>query len=191
MKPYYSSKEGLTAGGQGQTTRAQTGKPKKRNRQTKSSHVLNKDKIYRLPSLSKCLEHEILPKSSLMLKQICEIASSNTGFINTHFEEYVKNKAKNLFASSNNLHIGAFKQNTPKLQVDGKEKERVLYQKDMGMSRPRQQVVQVGITNFELTIDPQIKIINQPVVLPQATFTSSMRRPLSQQADGEIAFNSS
>jgi len=35
------------------------------------------DKIYRLPSISKCLEHEILPRSSLMLKQICEIASSN------------------------------------------------------------------------------------------------------------------
>jgi len=26
------------------------------------------EKIYRLPSISKCLEHEILPKSSMMLK---------------------------------------------------------------------------------------------------------------------------
>lgn len=32
--------------------------------------------IYRLPSLSKCLQHEILPRSSLMLKQICEIGST-------------------------------------------------------------------------------------------------------------------
>jgi len=49
--------------------------------------------------------------------------------------------------------------------VDGKEKEMVFPHKDIGGYRPKQQV-QVGITNFELTIDPQINIINQPVVLP-------------------------
>jgi len=90
---------------------------KKRNKQANRSQrnqVNNKDKIYRLPSLSKCLEHEILPKSSLMLKQICEIASSNTGFIKTHFDEYVKKKAKILFTASKNLHIGAVNLNTPK-----------------------------------------------------------------------------
>ena len=40
-----------------------------------------------------------------MLKQICEIASQNTGFIKTHFEEYVKKKAKNLFTQT--LPLGA------------------------------------------------------------------------------------
>jgi len=131
IKPYYSNAEGLTVMGP-QGNRAQTGKPaKKRNTQAKShrnNKVLNKDKIYRLPSLSKCLEHEILPKSSLMLKQICEIASSNTGFIKTHFEEYVKKKAKNLFESSANLRLGTtINPVTPKLQVDGREKERVCH----------------------------------------------------------------
>lgn len=131
IKPYYSKAEGLTVMGP-QANRAQTGKPaKKRNTHAKSQRnnkVFNKDKIYRLPSLSKCLEHEILPKSSLMLKQICEIASSNTGFIKNHFEEYVKKKAKNLFASSANLHLGtAINPVTPKLQVNGREKERVCH----------------------------------------------------------------
>jgi hypothetical protein len=28
-----------------------------------------------------------------MLKQICEIASQNSGFIKTHFDEFVKKKA--------------------------------------------------------------------------------------------------
>jgi hypothetical protein len=41
------------------------------------SYTYKNDKVYRLPSISKCLEHEILPRSSLMLKQICEIASHN------------------------------------------------------------------------------------------------------------------
>ncbi len=86
--------------------------------------MIDKDKIYRLPSLSKCLEHEILPKSSLMLKQICEIASQNTGFIKTHFEEYVKKKAKNLFSQT--VPISPANLNTPNLHVDGREKERVL-----------------------------------------------------------------
>lgn len=41
----------------------------------KRKHMGKGDMIYRLPSISKCLEHDILPKNTMMLKQICEIAS--------------------------------------------------------------------------------------------------------------------
>jgi hypothetical protein len=69
-----------------------------------------------LPSLSKCLEHEILPKNSRMLKEICEIATTNTGFIKSHFEEYIK---------TTKVKKGGVltpKQGNP-LQVNGKEKQ--------------------------------------------------------------------
>ena len=120
------------AGGLGQvslTARAQTnpgGKRKKLVKQKKSRD--NKEKIYRLPSLSKCLEHEILPKSSMMLKQICEIASQNTGFINSHFEEYIKKKGTQNLNSTTALKptAGLVAQvktpRAPNLEVKGLEK---------------------------------------------------------------------
>eukprot|EP00347_Sterkiella_histriomuscorum_P023067 403336077 len=50
----------------------------------------NSNKLYRLPSLSKCLEHEILPKNSIMLRQLCELASTNRNFLKSHFNEFIK-----------------------------------------------------------------------------------------------------
>lgn len=90
-----------------------------------------------------------------MLKEICEIATTNTGFIKSHFEEYIKTtkggkKGSGVFSPKQGL-------SSVNLQVDGK----VLSSRG---ERPRQ----VGIKNIELFIDPNINIMNQPVILPTA-----------------------
>ena len=83
MNPKITIKTHYVKGGQ-QNARCKSGNPngKKAKRIGPTiggglvkANALSKggDKIYRLPSISKCLEHEILPRSSLMLKQICEI----------------------------------------------------------------------------------------------------------------------
>lgn len=135
-----------------------------------------KEKIYRLPSLSKCLEHEILPKSSMMLKQICEIASQNTGFINSHFEEYIKKKGSNNLSSTSALKSTAglvtkapLISKAPQLEVKGKEKA-------VSPSQESQKA-RLGITNLELKLDNSNvnSPINSPVILPAATYTNSAR----------------
>ncbi|CDW79715.1 UNKNOWN [Stylonychia lemnae] len=40
------------------------------------------------------LEHQILPKNSLMLRQLCELASTNQSFIKSHFNEFVKKNTR-------------------------------------------------------------------------------------------------
>ena len=159
------------------TERAQTnpgGKRKKLVKHKKSRDT--KEKIYRLPSLSKCLEHEILPKSSMMLKQICEIASSNTGFINSHFEEYIKKKTHSnlsstqalkstvgLVTSTNNLT------KVPALEVKGREKAVSPFKEPA--PKPK-----LGITNLELQIETNVNtMLNSPVIMPAATYTNSAR----------------
>jgi hypothetical protein len=141
------------AGGMGQvslTARAQTNPGGKRKKLVKHKNQSKdpKEKIYRLPSLSKCLEHEILPKSSMMLKQICEIASQNTGFINSHFEEYIKNKGPNgnsttaLKSTAGLVTAKNIVNKVPNLEVKGREK---------AVSPLRDsQKPKLGITNLEL-----------------------------------------
>ena len=159
------------------TARAQTnpgGKRKKLVKNKKSRDT--KEKIYRLPSLSKCLEHEILPKSSMMLKQICEIASSNTGFINSHFEEYIKKKTHSNLSSTLALKSTAglvtstnVTTKAPALEVKGREKA-VSPLKDLA-SKPK-----LGITNLELQIETNVNtMLNSPVIMPAATYTNSAR----------------
>ena len=113
----------------GQGARCMSGNPKKKKRLgatigadlVRGKGPKGGDKIYRLPSISKCLEHEILPRSSLMLKQICEIASSNQGFIKTHFDEFIKKKAMTMLSSRTSTPIP---QPGSDLKVDGNQKER-------------------------------------------------------------------
>jgi hypothetical protein len=133
-----------------------------------------KEKIYRLPSLSKCLEHEILPKSSMMLKQICEIASSNTGFINSHFEEYIKKKTHANLSSTHALKstvglVTSTKVPPPVLEVKGREKA-------VSPLRDPAPKPKLGITNLELQIENNVNtMLNSPVIMPAAMYTNSAR----------------
>jgi hypothetical protein len=71
VKPLYiQNGAGVGSGQASLTARAQTnpgGNRRKKLVKEKTARD-HKEKIYRLPSLSKCLENEILPKSSMMLK---------------------------------------------------------------------------------------------------------------------------
>lgn len=62
----------------------------------------------------------------MMLKQICEIASQNTGFINSHFEEYIKNRGtQNGALSPTTAGLVNAKMNIgsePRLEIKGREK---------------------------------------------------------------------
>jgi hypothetical protein len=133
-----------------------------------------KEKIYRLPSLSKCLEHEILPKSSMMLKQICEIASSNTGFINSHFEEYIKKKTHLSSTHALKSTVGLVTSTNiltkvPVLEVKGREKA-------VSPLRDPAPKPKLGITNLELQIETNVNtMLNSPVIMPAATYTNSAR----------------
>ena len=59
----------------------------------KATKRLIGERIYRLPSLSKCLQNEILPKNSAMIRQICELATTNQCFLRSHFNEFLKKQA--------------------------------------------------------------------------------------------------
>ena len=110
----------------------------------------------------------------MMLKQICEIASQNTGFINSHFEEYIKHKATNvtsttaLKSTAGIVSAQSIVSKVPNLEVKGREKA-VSPLKDAPKAK-------LGITNLELQIDTSAHhMMNSPVILPAATYTGSAR----------------
>jgi hypothetical protein len=110
----------------------------------------------------------------MMLKQICEIASQNTGFINSHFEEYIKHKGTNvpsttaLKSTAGIVSAKNIDNKVPYLEVKGREKA-VSPLKDPPKAK-------LGIKNLELQIDTyHNQIMNSPVILPAATYTNSAR----------------
>lgn len=90
-----------------------------------------------------------------MLKQICEIASQNQAFIKTHFSEFIKKKAMDMFQQGKNQPVsnqGAIpckKDTNPlsakNLHIDGRTASNL---------SPRPKNGTIGVNNLELIVDP-------------------------------------